>query len=70
MQKINIIEAEQEARRFLKRIKALKDSQEMTNEKTYNFRVFTDPSKETGAVKRASMDLTRALAKMRNNIYH
>ena len=63
MKIINIIEAEQEALRFLKRIKEAKASQSFNKiERTYT-------SKETGALKRASMDLTRSLAKMRNNIW-
>jgi hypothetical protein len=54
-----INEAEAEARRFLDRVKALKDA--IGN----NQYAVEYGSKETGAVRRASMDLTRALAEMR-----
>jgi hypothetical protein len=54
-----INEAEAEARRFLDRVKALKDSCG-NNEYAISY-----GNKETGAVRRASMDLTRALAEMR-----
>jgi hypothetical protein len=56
-----INEAEAEARRFLDRVKALKDSCG-NNEYAISY-----GSKETGAVRRASMDLTRALAEMRRS---
>ncbi len=66
----NINEAEQEAKRFLKRLQDLKKHE-------YNKARFeksdpskrTDSCKETGALKRSSMDLTRALSKMRNDTY-
>lgn len=61
----NIIEAEVEAKRFLKRLTELKKSQaNYFKEKKYTY-----TSKETSAVKRSSMDLTRALSKMRNDTY-
>ena len=66
----NILEAEAEAVRFLKRIKDVKES--MINQKKFNMiskSETTYSSKETAALKRSSMDLTRSLSKMRNNIY-
>lgn len=65
----NILEAEQEAKRFLKRLKEVKESE--CNKDCFNKeqRPFTRTSKETGALKRASLDLTRALSKMRNESY-
>jgi hypothetical protein len=64
----NILEAEQEAKRFLKRLKEVKESGmngcrfDKNSNTTYT-------SKETGALKRSSMDLTRSLAKLRNGFY-
>jgi len=66
----NINEVEEEAKRLLKRIKEVKQSD--TNQKLFKAispNEVTYCSKETGALKRASMDLTRALSKMRNEIY-
>ena len=48
-----------EAQRFLRAIESLKTA-EQGNKASY----YTNP-KESGAVRRASMDLTRALAQMR-----
>jgi len=48
-----------EAQRFLRAINSLKSAEE-GNKASYH----TNP-KESGAVRRASMDLTRALAEMR-----
>lgn len=48
-----------EAQRFLRAIESLKTA-EQGNKANY----YTNP-KESGAVRRASMDLTRALAQMR-----
>ena len=59
----NILEAKEEAKRFLKKLKEVEDNQFKKGVK------LTYTSKETGALKRASMDLTRSLSKMRNNIY-
>ena len=61
----NIKEAEFEAKRFLKRVEEFKKeySDEYKNKKEY----WHYGSKESGALKRASMDLTRSLSKMRNN---
>jgi hypothetical protein len=66
----NILEAEEEAKRFLKRLKLVKSSE--LNKDAFSSKTKRDctyTSKETGALKRASMDLTRSLSKMRNNIY-
>lgn len=49
-------EAEAEARRFLKRVEAWR--------KAFNTAPGTHP-KESGAMKRASMDLSRSLAELR-----
>lgn len=64
---LNTIEvAEAEAKRFLSKVKAAKDA--------YQYRRFADDTggfytnedtKATAALRRASMDLTRALAEMR-----
>lgn len=66
----NILEAEKEAKRFLSRLEEVKKS-EMNKDrfKKEGGRTTTYTSKETGALKRSSLDLTRALSKMRNNIY-
>lgn len=53
--------AEQEARRFLERVEAVKSLCTEFN-RQYNC---IDSTKETGALRRSSMDLTRALADMR-----
>lgn len=66
----NIEEVEQEAIKFLKRIREVKES--ATNNqvfKTGNAFKHTTASKETGALKRSSLELTRALSKMRNDTY-
>jgi hypothetical protein len=62
----NILEAEQEAKRFLKRIQEVKKLQPEPFKKDCK-RPWFDTSKETGALKRSSMDLTRSLSKLRNN---
>lgn len=54
----NIDEAVAEAKRFLKRAKELKEI--ASKENWWH-------AKESGALRRASMDLTRALAKMRKS---
>lgn len=56
MRKEYIEEAEAEAKRFLKRVQAYRDA-----DPRYNWQ---SPC-ESGALRRASMDLTRALTKMR-----
>jgi hypothetical protein len=51
-----------EIKRVSVAIKALEDQQSKENAVKFGYRC----SRETGAVKRASMDLTRALADMRH----
>lgn len=66
----NILEAEQEVKRFLKKLKEVKESKMNKDKFTKNndsHRTYT--SKETGALKRSSLDLTRVLSKMRNDIW-
>jgi hypothetical protein len=53
-----IMTAAAEAKRFLERVRQYQE-----NEPQYEF----SPSKEGGALKRASMDLTRALADLRRS---
>jgi len=60
MIKENMLEAEKEAKRFLEKVKELKVTKEF-KEAVYSIY----GCKESGAVRRASMDLTRALSKMR-----
>lgn len=67
MKILNVHEAKKEAERFLKRIGELEESQGIFTKKGAGG--YTESSKETGAVKRASMDLTRALSKMRQDTY-
>jgi hypothetical protein len=55
-----ITQAVREAKRFLDRHKAFAESLQQT---PHGYAVFG--SKESGALRRASMDLTRALAEMR-----
>lgn len=58
-----LAKAEKEAKRFLESIKKLR---ERTKENKYFVRHgYITGCAETGAVKRASMDLTRALADLR-----
>lgn len=57
----HLSEAGREAERLLRRISALRDR--MAHEETDY--ALTCGSPESGAVKRASMDLTRALARLR-----
>lgn len=61
--KINAIkESKQEAERFLKRVDEYE--KEYEEDKTRKWRKAS--FKESGALRRASLDLTRSLAKMRN----
>lgn len=60
----NINEVEFEAKRLLKRITDLKKNGSFNHDKTQVY-----VCKESAAVKRSSMDLTRSLSKMRNEIY-
>ena len=67
----HLLEAEKEAKRFLSRLKDLKESDLnkivfTTKEK---YLKTTRSSKETGALKRSSLDLTRSLSKLRNDTY-
>lgn len=62
----NVYEAKKEAERFLKRVADLEKSQGVFTKMGGGQE--TQSSKETGAVKRSSMDLTRSLSKMRNEI--
>lgn len=57
-----------EAKRFIKRAELLIEGRKQKNSYTYDGKTFTyDKScaKESGALRRASMDLTRQLAQMR-----
>jgi hypothetical protein len=69
----NILEVEQEIKRFLKRLEELKNSD--MNEDRFNLfkknnqSELTYSCKESGALKRSSMDLTRSLSKMRNDVW-
>lgn len=55
--------AEAEAKRFLERVAEWRKAQ---RPKTYALGTYTPATpRESGAMKRASLDLTRALAKMR-----
>ena len=59
----NILEAEKEAKRFLKRVKEYKESDSYEPDKRgYSYFYCS----ERAALRRASMDLTKSLAKMRN----
>ena len=63
MQSACIVDAKREAQRFLKRVKAYEERYGSDT----NFREYCHMVgfKETGALRRASLDLTRALAQMR-----
>lgn len=63
MNKETILEAKKETLRFLSRLKELEDSDEYKAESTKYSGI--SGCTETGAVRRASMDLTRALSKLR-----
>lgn len=60
----NLRAAMREADRFLILARAALKSGPLTRE---SYGEWFNPSKETGAVKRASMDLTRALANVRRS---
>jgi hypothetical protein len=62
MNKEQVTEAELEVRRFLKRLEALKATDEY---KAESAKWGISGCTESGALKRASMDLTRSLAKLR-----
>jgi hypothetical protein len=60
----DILEAEFEAKRFLERVKDFKKAHpDQFSKKPTRLGFYT--SKEGGALKRSSMDLTRSLAKLR-----
>lgn len=61
----NISEAKREAIRFLKRIREVEESDANEDKFGVIYEAYTCTSKETAALRRASMDLTRALSKMR-----
>jgi hypothetical protein len=63
MNKETITETENEVKRFLKRLEALKATDEYKAESTKYSSI--SGCTESGALKRASMDLTRSLAKLR-----
>lgn len=54
--RLRVLVAEEEAKRFLKRVQAYKKADKYSN-------------KESAAMKRASMDLTRALVDVRRSPY-
>lgn len=61
----NIIKAEQEARRFLTKAAALRDhTKTMSTKDGMSYLRFG--GKHTAALRRASLDLTRSLADLRN----
>ena len=64
MNKQKIDTAVVEARRFLQRVEELKAEEAQDNNAGFQ-RYAGSPSKARGALRRASMDLTRALANMR-----
>lgn len=69
-----LTEAELEARRFLTRVKELRKRIEVEVGQGYGIsnshdRNLVDGCKETASVKRASMDLSRAVSKLRKGDY-
>lgn len=70
MKIINILEVKKQCKLLLEKIEEVENSD--TNKDKFTDtkgNVTTYGSKETGQLKRTSMDLTRSLSKMRNNIY-
>lgn len=63
MKIINIQKSKEEAQKFLSILKEVEEDQFRKGKTS------TTASKETGALKRSSMDLTRALSEMRNDTY-
>ena len=63
MEANNLKEAIEEAKRFIERTEQLQLAARLNENSTY---IGGYPT-EQGAVKRASMDLTRSLSKLRNN---
>jgi hypothetical protein len=62
MDKRIILEVEHELKRFQERLKALKETNDF---KTDSVQFSVTGMKETAALKRSSMDLSRTLAKLR-----
>lgn len=60
MKYMHLEKAEEEARRFIQAVTALRNMEKLSDEQQY-----IGASRWSGAVKRASMDLTRALADLR-----
>ena len=60
----SVLEAEFEAKRFLEKLNDVRKTQDVVFTKEKNW---FDTSKETAALKRSSMDLTRSLAKLRKS---
>ena len=58
-----ILDAQKEAKRFLEKVKKLQATQKWSEQGKCDYLIFG--SKESAALKRASLDLTRALAEMR-----
>jgi len=65
MRPSGIKKAEIEAKRFLERVKELRDTDQLPKIVVEGEDWYLSGSKETGAIRRASLDLTRALAAMR-----
>jgi len=66
----NILEVEQEIKRFQKKLKEFKQSDENKHHLTKNNNdTWIRGDKTSGALKRSSLDLTRSLAKMRNETH-
>jgi len=68
----NLLEAEKEAERFLSRLKDVKQSETngwLFRKNDKPFSDITTTSKETGALKRSFLDLSRSLSKLRNDTY-
>lgn len=66
MNPTNIAIVEEEARKLLTRIKALRDSEDWPKDKTQTWLSY--PSRRAAAVRRQSIELTHALANMRKAI--
>lgn len=60
--KRRVMAAEDEARRFLRRVEAMRAAMKKLDDSI--------PPAENAAMKRASLDLTRALAAVRKGIWH
>lgn len=60
--KRRVLAAEEEARRFLRKVEALRAAMKKLDDDI--------PRVENAAMKRASLDLTRALAAVRKGLWH